>query len=458
MKFAGTVKSVALLLIAIWFLTLSSYAQGRNPVILIPGLSGSELRHKDTNERIWFRALKPKSEDIRLPVTANFRESRDDLVRGDILREVKVGPFPGTDVYAGFIKALQVRGGYFEEKWQTPSENGAQDSLYVFPYDWRLDNVDNARLLVREVEALKVRLKKPDLKFDIVAHSMGGLISRYAVMYGNGELPEGQPVPTWAGAKLFDKIILMGTPNEGSISALSSLINGFTIGGLRIDLPFLQDTSKFTIFTVPTAYQLLPAPGTFTAYDEALKPLDVDIYDPKTWDEYGWNPIDDDEFTAEFRGLKKEDARKFFESNLARAKRFHEALAATNGESGGVEFFVLGADCRESPDAAVIYRDAKSKKWKTIFEPRDFTALDGKKVSDGQVKKVVFASGDGVVARRSLNAESISKKASLRSIIGAQSERLICGDHNRLAANSKIQDYILEVLRKPSRARSTEVR
>lgn len=458
MKFYRPAKTIALLSIAVCFLSISVFSQGRNPVILIPGLTGSELRHKDTNERIWFRALKPKSEDIRLPVTANFRESRDDLVRGDVIREVKVGSFAVTDVYGGFIKAMRLRGGYFEEKWQSPSENGSEDSLYVFPYDWRLDNVDNARLLVREVEALKKRLGKPDLKFDVVAHSMGGLISRYAVMYGDAELPEGNPVPTWAGAKLFDRIVLMGTPNEGSVSALSSLINGFTIGGLRLDLPFLQDTSKFTIFTVPTAYQLLPAPGTFTAYDEHLKPLKIDIYDPKTWDEYGWNPIDDDDFSVEFRGVTKEDARRFFESNLARARRFHAALAAAGGESGGVEFQVLGSDCRDSSDAAVIYRDTKSKRWKTIFEPRGFTASDGTKVSDGEVKKLVYAPGDGVVSYRSLSSATISGKNGLKSIFGADSERSICGDHNRLAANSKIQEFIIDLLKKPAGSRNMEVK
>lgn len=456
MKFQGSARTAVWLGLAILLFSVSAFSQGKNPVILIPGLAGSELRHKDTNERIWFRALRPKSEDIRLPVVGNFRESRDDLVRGDILREVKVGSFSVTDVYSGFIKAMQVRGGYFEEKWQTPSENGSEDSLYVFPYDWRLDNVDNARLLVREVEALKVRLKKPDLKFDIVAHSMGGLISRYAVMYGDAELPEGKPVPTWAGAKLFDRIILMGTPNEGSVSALSSLVNGFTIGGLRLDLPFLQDMSKFTIFTVPSAYQLLPAPGTFVAYDEKLKPLTIDIYDPKAWDEYGWNPIDDEDFPAEFRGLKRDDARKFFESNLARAKRFHDALAASGGKAGGIEFQVLGSDCRDSADAAVVYRDAKTKRWKTIFEPRDFTTSEGKKVSDGEVKKVVYARGDGVVSHRSLSASTISKKGGFKSIFGAESERIICGDHNRLAANSKFQDHILDLLRKPVKSKLVE--
>ena len=316
--------------IVVFGFVFGAFAQGKNPVILIPGLSGSELRHKVTNERIWFRTFKSKSEDLRLPIGPDLSKNRDDLVPGDVLREVKIGVFPVTDVYGGFIRAMEIRGGYHEEQWDSPSEDGFEDSLYVFAYDWRLDCVENARLLVRKVEALRVKLKKPDLKFDIVAHSMGGLISRYAAMYGDAELPVAAAKPTWAGSKLFEKIVLLGTPNEGSALTLSGLINGFTLGGMRIDLPFVQDTSRFTIFSVPSTYQLLPAPGTFRAYDEDLKPLDLDLYDPTVWAKYGWNAVDDKEFAAEFKTVKKEDADTFFVENLERAKRFHQALDAAS--------------------------------------------------------------------------------------------------------------------------------
>lgn len=436
--------------IVVFALSYATFAQGKNPVILIPGLSGSELRHKVTNERIWFRAFKSKSEDLRLPINADLSKNYDDLVPGDVLREVKLGVFPVTDVYGGFIKAMEIRGGYHEEKWDSPSDEGFQDSLYVFSYDWRLDIVQNARSLVRKVEALKLKLKKPDLKFDIVAHSMGGLISRYAAMYGDADLGSGRPVPTWAGSKLFDKIVLLGTPNEGSALSLSGLINGFTLGGMRIDLPFVQDTSKFTIFSVPSAYQLLPSPGTFKAYDEKLQPLDIDLYDPKVWAKYGWNAVDDKEFAVEFKTVKREDAERFFAANLDRAKRFHEALYAANGKSEGVAFYALGSDCRTSLDAVVIYQDAKTKEWNTLFQAKEFKGSDGKKVSADDLKKIMFTPGDGVVTQRSLSAVTVSESAKVSSIFNGRSNSFICGDHNKLAANSKIQEYVIGLLSKPT--------
>lgn len=434
--------------IVVFGFAFAAFAQGKNPVILIPGLSGSELRHKVTNERIWFRTFKSKSEDLRLPINVDLSKNYDDLVPGDILREVKLGVFPSIDVYGGFIRAMEIRGGYHEEKWDSPSEDGFEDSLYVFAYDWRLDCVENARLLVRKVEALKVKLKKPDLKFDIVAHSMGGLISRYAAMYGDAELPIASAKPTWAGSKLFERIVLLGTPNEGSALTLSGLINGFTLGGMRIDLPFVQDTSRFTIFSVPSTYQLLPAPGTFRAYDEDLKPLDLDLYDPTVWAKYGWNAVDDKGFATEFKTVKKEDADTFFIENLERAKRFHQALDAAMGRSNGVEFYAIGADCRTSLDAVVIYQDAKTKKWNTLFQPNSFTASNGKKVSADDLKKVMLLPGDGVVTWRSLNAVTVSERAKVSSIFDAKKNISICGDHNKLAANGKIQEHIIGLLNK----------
>ncbi|MEQ1645101.1 MAG: hypothetical protein ABL959_16750, partial [Pyrinomonadaceae bacterium] len=324
------------------------FAQGKNPLILIPGLSGSELVNRSTGEKIWFRAVKSKSEDLRLPLSTNIGKVRDDIVPGDVLRTVKIGPVAVTDVYGGFVRAMEMRGGYHEEKWETPSEYGHQDSLYVFPYDWRLDNVENAHRLVSSVESLKKKLDKPNLKFDIVAHSLGGIISRYAVMYGDAELQLGNKklTPTWAGAKHFDKVILLGTPNEGSANSLSALLNGYTIGGFRIDLPFLEDTSRFTVFTIPSAYQLLPAPGTLRLLNDKLDPIEVDLYDTKVWSKYGWNPFDDKGFEERFGESERKIAPQFFAGQLARAKRLHEALSASRGKSGGVTFQVIGSDCR----------------------------------------------------------------------------------------------------------------
>ena len=56
------------------------------------------------------------------------------------------------------LEALRRYAGYREGDWDNPSADGYQDTFYVFPYDWRQDNVANARELVRRIERLKRNL------------------------------------------------------------------------------------------------------------------------------------------------------------------------------------------------------------------------------------------------------------------------------------------------------------
>ena len=361
-------------------------AQGKNPVILIPGLSGSELRHSETKERVWFKTFRSKSEDLRLPLQADSTKMHDKLIATDVLREVKLGIFPGVDIYGGFIKAMQLRGGYTEEKFDAPSADGYQDSLYVFAYDWRLDNVGNARLLLQKLDALRKHFNKPNLKFDIVAHSMGGIISRYAAMYGDAEVLNGKDKfqPTWAGSRYFDKIILIGTPNEGAANALNSLVNGFAIGGMRIDLPFVQDTSKYLVFSVPTSFQLLPAPGSLRVFDDRLEPLEIDLYDTKTWKKYGWDVTNDKDFPSEFSLPEQKAADQYFANVLGRAKRLHEALAAANGKSSArhwrkVRFLSLRF-CASRSAAATISAAASVQTTEPLSPTTSAIASDGSPV------------------------------------------------------------------------------
>ncbi len=60
--------------ILIFVLSVPLLSQGKNPVIFIPGLSGSELKHKQTGEKIWFNPFKSKSEDLRLAANAKIQD------------------------------------------------------------------------------------------------------------------------------------------------------------------------------------------------------------------------------------------------------------------------------------------------------------------------------------------------------------------------------------------------
>jgi pimeloyl-ACP methyl ester carboxylesterase len=418
---------------------------GKTPVIIIPGLTGSDLVNGRTGEEVWFNSHRSREDDIRLPISGDLAQNRDNLVAKDIIRSVRFFKFlPETEIYERLIDALRTRGGYREAKWNSASRGDAKDTFYVFPYDWRRDNVENARLLIRRIEMLKRRLGQPNLKFNIVAHSMGGLIARYAAMYGNADLPAGPPQPTWAGAKHFDKIFLLGTPNEGSISALSSLLNGFSyVGATGINLPFIQDITRFDVFTIPSAYQLLPHDGAFTAYDENLKPIPIDIYDPAEWEKYDWAVWKDEAFTKKFDANEQKYAKPFFIAALARAKQFQLALDATSNTKPPVTFYLMGADCKETPTAIVLIRDEKKNRWETRFKADGFTRSNGEKVKDTDLKPLLFGVGDSVVTKASLSGVTLMNGSKPFPIAA---ELYQCVGHNKLATSPEVQDKLFTYL------------
>ena len=175
---------------------------GKAPLIIIPGLTGSELVNSKTDEVVWFKTQRSKDDDVRLPISPILSRNRDNLVAKDIIREVKILKFlPEIEIYERLVDALETRGGFKEGSWTSPKKDGDRDTFYVFPYDWRRDNVENARLLLSRIENLKRKLGKRNLRFNVIAHSMGGLIARYAAMYGKSDIPAGALKPNWSGAR-----------------------------------------------------------------------------------------------------------------------------------------------------------------------------------------------------------------------------------------------------------------
>jgi pimeloyl-ACP methyl ester carboxylesterase len=418
---------------------------GKAPIIIIPGMTGSDLVNSKTGEEVWFKAKRAKDDDLRLPISPDLSRNRDNLTVRDIIRKVEFFKvLPEIEVYERLIDGLQTRGGYREAKWNTATRNDAQDTFYVFPYDWRRDNVENAQLLVRKIETLKRRLGKPNLKFNVVAHSMGGLIARYAAMYGGADLPTGAPQPTWAGARIFDKIFLLGTPNGGSIMSLDALLNGFSYVGGGLNLPFIQDISRFDAFTIPSIYQLLPHDGVLLAYDENLKPIEIDIYDPAEWEKYNWAVWQDDDFTKKFNASEQANARPFFVAALARAKRFQAALDANSSAQPPVSFYLIGGDCKPTPAGMLLFRDEKKNRWETRFKADGFTRSNGEKVKDTEVEPLLLSLGDSVVTKSSLMGEN--PKYGSKPVVPVNAEIYQCVGHNKLVTSPEVQDKLFAFL------------
>lgn len=461
------------------FCALDTKAQetGKNPVIIIPGIQGSELVNPKTGKTVWFSLRRDVDDDLRLPMTsANLARNRDNLIAKDIIREIKTPRFiPNIEVYQGVIDALKARG-YQEANWDNPQTT---DVFYVFPYDWRRDNVETARILIQRMEAVKRSVKRPDLKFDILAHSMGGLVARYAAMYGAADLPitRGKINPTWAGAKHINKLLMFGVPNEGSFGAFEALINGYPIVAER-NLPFVDDFSAEDVLSSPALFQLMPNHRSARFLDENLQPLKVDLYDPQTWRKYNWGAVNDPKFLSKLkdaerlaRGNKaikpskpKEDAnfddrlvsqttsaqvRAYFAAVLDRARRFHSALGAQT-ENSPIEIYIYGGNCEQTLNAVVIMRDEKKDGWVTLTAARDIKTGSGAEIKKEVVREAMFALGDGRVTQRSLIAAGAASEGgtddSVKALLPMKSSVFTCGLHTKLFLEKQIQDSFLSAL------------
>ncbi len=461
------------LTVALALASASAQTTGKPPIIIIPGISGSELVNPATGKAVWFSVRRDKDDDLRLPMTSPIlSRNRDSLQPKDIIRAVEVLPIlPDIEVYQTLIDALKERG-YTEATWNNPK---ATDVFYVFPYDWRRDNVETAQLLMQRMTAAKRRLRTPNLKFDILAHSMGGLVARYAAMYGSADLPRsGSPVPTWAGAVHIDKLMMFGTPNEGAFSAFDTLLNGYPIIANR-DLPFIDDFRPEDVMTNPSVFQLIPHQNSARFLDEKLKPMKINIYDVETWIKYGWGAIADPKFLSKLRDAQRlaitnkdikpaklgkkpslddrilarttyAQVRDYFVSALDRARRFHLAMDAT-GKTAPVQLFAYGGNCSPTLDAAVLIRDDKKGTWTTLVDAKDIKTADGKQLNKDEVKSAMFTPGDGSVTQRSLLSETeLATGGPEMTKIPLASSFFACGMHTKLFLEKPIQESFWSVL------------
>lgn len=441
---------------------------GKRPLIVIPGILGSQIVNPRTREVVWPSVFRSDVDGLSLPTTPDLQANGDALEASKIVDVAKLAKLaPEVYVYHYLLRALTDFGGYREGDWENPPEGGDRDTFYVFAYDWRRDNVESARLLARRVESLKQKLGRPDLRFNIVAHSMGGLVARYAAMYGDQDLAPGgaAPRPSWAGASFVDKIFMFGTPNAGSMEAFSVLLEGYSVTeGLRRRVRLLNKLSREDVMTAPSIYQLLPHRAQARFLDENLRPLTLDLYDPEVWRRYGWSAANDPAFRDSYaRGVARgqESPTKtgtlaeldaYFEAVLARARRFHEALDAPQprADAAPVKLFAFGGDCEETLAAVVVVkRDEKSGVWLTLTRPRSLKTPDGRKLARDEVVRAMYEPGDGRVTRSSLlglGGAGPRASALYDTTLPLAYAAFACDLHSDLQNNRTLQDNALTLL------------
>jgi pimeloyl-ACP methyl ester carboxylesterase len=348
------------------------------PVVVLPGIMGSGLLRPD-GTRVWLNIRNAVGQyKLSLPLVLPLSDCCDDLAPGSLLGTDEIVPrLFGFTEYYDLLELLTAVG------FRPATENGAEGMVHhVFAYDWRRDLVQSARKFEETLDLLADARGDRDTSFNVVGHSMGGLIARYYLRYGTAEPDPDAPV-TWAGARRIRNLFLVAVPNAGGIHALEALLLGNRVGLSYATL------ANSVVWRMPAVYQLLPPAGAPTLVDHAGERLDADLHDVETWRRFGWGPfgVEERKLVTLADGRDKVSHGDFVEAALLRARAFHAALAKTPDTPCPSKVVILGGDCLPTLARALV----PEKPALPRFEP-----LNRKEA------EAMFAAGDGRVTRASV--------------------------------------------------------
>lgn len=226
LSFSGSLDGGASIFHSSSFKTSQEVIQQKLPIVIVPGLLGTELHLPE--EKVWPNLLSIVSsrEDNFMDHLAMEQDGdplNQRLFVGPVLESINytIGTFHYAD---NIVKELEQRG-YKKDK-----------DLFLFNYDWRRGVPYAAEQLKQKLE----QIQSP--KVGIIAHSLGGLVVKY-VLAGSGSFDE-----------KISSVIMVGVPNLGSAKAAEALIFGSDLG-----IPFLNSDKIFNLVkNMQSMYDLLP--------------------------------------------------------------------------------------------------------------------------------------------------------------------------------------------------------
>lgn len=412
-------------------------ATSQHPVVVVHGVLGARLRERDSGREVWpggfTRLAFSEYRDLALAIDPETLEPDDDKLETNGIFD----RFGGREFYGAILDTLEGAGGYQRTEPGTPVGD-AKRRYYVFVYDWRRDNVETVRKLDAFLARIRADHGRPDLKVDLIAHSNGGLVARYYARYGTTDVLDGNEFEvTQAGAHKVRRLILLGTPNFGSMAALRGLIEGAKAG--------LRTIPTEVLATMPSMYQLLPHALNDWLIDSDGTPLSRDLFDVALWRRFQWSIFDP---AVRARVLAAHDAdylallERHFEKRLERARRFTWALTVAE-PAGGVRPIVFGGDCELTPARVLVEEvggDSVLRLWPNeIASPRAGVDYD----------RLMLEPGDGTVTKASLLArESLDPTVPRHaySHFPLDYSFFLCESHDLLTANVSFQDNLLHAL------------
>lgn len=166
---------------------------------------------------------------------------------GDVLFDPWIGRIDPVILIPGILGSWNFTGSWeldpilntYDNLWEALKNAGYQEGvdLFVFPYNWRVDNAETAQLLKNKIDEVQNITGKN--KVDVIGYSMGGLIARY---YIENELF----LEDSDGLNNIDvdQVIFLATPHLGSTKSY------LTWEGGELGVKFPSDWVMKKVFSV----------------------------------------------------------------------------------------------------------------------------------------------------------------------------------------------------------------
>ena len=352
----------------------SSFKQ--NPIIVIPGILGSNIANLENDSSLWGdfgdSFADPKADKnlrmIALPM--QMGKTLDQLhgksIADGSLRYIKgsVAGIPiNINTYASMLSALGVgelqgAGASLNKLDDYIDDRRDEANAFEFGYDWRRSLDENAVRLAEYIRQITrfVQLQRGNhgpVKFDIVAHSMGGLIARYYLQYGEQLLPAGDamPITNWSGSAQIERVVLIGPPNGGALPGLDCLLTGVPKN------PITPSYDPVILGTLPGVYQLFPRLRYKMFKRSDADEQHSDFMNPDLWIEMNWGLADktkDPLLARLLPGVDTPSARRdtaldHLEKCLSSSRKSQLALDTVTARPEHLKMFLFVGDEIETP-------------------------------------------------------------------------------------------------------------
>ncbi|KAF1343943.1 hypothetical protein BDV97DRAFT_363470 [Delphinella strobiligena] len=230
-------------------------------VVILGGYRGSILRSADPPHRQLWAPIKVGLNVRKVDLEVGLNPEDDERAEQKVISSGMLTHIGPVDISRRLFKRLRA------------CENAKSGELRVhdYGYDWRLEPAFLSRRLIKFLESLpcnQAGTPKEKRGAIVLAHSLGGLITRHAV----NQRPE-----------LFAGVVYAGVPST-CVNILGPFRNGDDV------LLSSRVLTAQVNFSIRTSFALLPLNGRCFFNRDTKEEYPVDFFDPQHWIEYRWSP------------------------------------------------------------------------------------------------------------------------------------------------------------------------